>query len=185
MTPEDASRVLGVPMGAPAEEVRDAFRRIARDVHPDRNAGDADAASARFIEATQARDVLLAVLSASATSAESDYPRRGPRPSTALTVTWSLLLAVGIVVSVVGSPFPLTPVEPAVRFVVLAGSAITFALTGNRAWWVLMWVAIVATALEVILFTTFGSLVGMLLLAAPLYGLSVVGWARRRFNSRS
>jgi hypothetical protein len=185
MTPEDASRVLGVPVGAPAEEVRDAFRRIARDVHPDRNADDADAASARFIEATQARDVLLAVLDGGTASAEAEAPRRGPRPSTALTVTWSLLLSVGIVVSIVGSPFPLTPGEPAVRFVVLAGSAITFALTGNRVWWVLMWVAIVATALEVVVFTTFGSLVGMLLLAAPLYGLSVVGWARRRFSSRS
>ncbi len=184
MTPEDASRVLGVPHGATADEVRDAYRRIARDVHPDRNAGDADAA-ARFIEATQARDVLLAVLEGGATLPGPESPRRGPRPSTALTVTWSLLLTVGIVVSVVGSPFPLTPVEPAVRFAVLAGSAITFALTGKRVWWVLMWIAIVATALEVILFTTFGSLLGMLLLAAPLYGLSVVGWTRWRFNSRS
>lgn len=140
---------------------------------------DAALASATFIRVTEARDVLIARAAAADLNA-STGALRDVRPSTALTVTWVGLLALGIALSVLAHDFPLTPLEPVIRFGLLAVSAIAFALTGRRLWWVLLWVAIAATALETVLFTTLGSLLGMLLLAAPIYGLSLVGFARRR-----
>ena len=182
MTPAEAAAHLGVSLDASAREVQAAYRRLARDVHPDRQSGasmrDA-AASATFIRVTQARDVLIAHTAATEASA-STGTLRDARPSAALIVTWIGLLALGIALSVFAHDFPLTPLEPVIRFGLLAVSAIAFALTGLRRWWVLLWVAIAATALETVLFTTLGSLLGMLLLAAPIYGLSVIGFARRR-----
>lgn len=183
MTPADAAAHLGVGLDASPREVQAAYRRLARDVHPDRQSGasmrDAAAASATFIRVTQARDVLIAHAAAIEAST-SMGTLRDARPSTALTLTWVGLLGLGIALSVLAHDFPLTPLEPVIRFSLLAVSAIAFALTGLRRWWVLLWVAIAATALETVLFTTLGSLLGMLLLAAPVYGLSVIGFARRR-----
>ncbi len=48
---------LGVPEGASAEEVRKAFRRLARKYHPDVNPGD-KAAEAKFKEINEAHEVL-------------------------------------------------------------------------------------------------------------------------------
>jgi len=183
MTPADAAAELGIAIDASPNEVRAAYRRAARDVHPDRQTGasmkDAALASATFIRVTQARDVLLAL---AAREAAPTTTLRQARPSTTLMWTWVALLVPGIAASVLASDFPLTPLEPGIRFAVLAVSATAFAITGERPWWVLMWVAIAATALETILFTTLGSLLGMMLLAAPIYGLSVIGWARRRMR---
>lgn len=49
--------VLGVERGATTEEIKKAFRRIARETHPDTNPGDA-AAEARFRQAAEAYEVL-------------------------------------------------------------------------------------------------------------------------------
>jgi hypothetical protein len=183
MTPDDAAAALGIAVDASPHEVRAAYRRAARDVHPDRQTDasmrDAALASATFIRVTQARDLLLAL---AVRDAAPTTTLRQARPSTTLMWTWVALLSIGIAASVLASDFPLTPFEPAIRFALLAVSATAFAITGERVWWVLMWVAIAATALETILFTTLGSLLGMLLLAAPIYGLSVIGWARRRMR---
>lgn len=54
---KDYYKVLGVSKNAKPEEIKKAFRKIARDNHPDSHPGD-KAAEARFKEASEAHDVL-------------------------------------------------------------------------------------------------------------------------------
>ncbi len=54
---KDYYKVLGVDKKASAEEIKKAFRKIARDNHPDQNPGD-KAAEARFKEASEANTIL-------------------------------------------------------------------------------------------------------------------------------
>ncbi len=54
---KDYYKILGVSKSASAADIKKAFRRIARDNHPDQNPDD-KAAEARFKEASEANDVL-------------------------------------------------------------------------------------------------------------------------------
>ena len=54
---KDYYKILGVSKDASAEEIKKAFRKIARDNHPDQNP-DNKKAEARFKEASEANAVL-------------------------------------------------------------------------------------------------------------------------------
>src|ERR1700728_2548982 len=56
-TRPDYYKTLGVDKKATPEEIKKAYRKLARQYHPDRNPGDEDA-EARFKEISQAHDVL-------------------------------------------------------------------------------------------------------------------------------
>ena len=55
--PRDHYEVLGVGRDATADEVKKAYRRLARELHPDANPGDPEA-EGRFKEATAAYEAL-------------------------------------------------------------------------------------------------------------------------------
>ncbi len=54
---KDYYAVLGVPKTATAAEIKKAYRKLARDSHPDRNAGN-KSAERRFKEINEANEVL-------------------------------------------------------------------------------------------------------------------------------
>src|SRR5436190_14817293 len=54
---QDPYKVLGVDKKASPDEIKKAYRKLARQYHPDRNAGD-KAAEERFKEIQQANDIL-------------------------------------------------------------------------------------------------------------------------------
>jgi curved DNA-binding protein CbpA len=55
--PRDPYRVLGVSPGASAEEVHDAYRRLVKQHHPDRNGGSEESAR-RFAEVQEAYEAV-------------------------------------------------------------------------------------------------------------------------------
>ena len=56
-TSKDLYGLLGLPRGAPQEDIRSAHRRLVREYHPDANPGD-DSAEERFKEVQHAYEVL-------------------------------------------------------------------------------------------------------------------------------
>ena len=54
---KDYYATLGVPRTATQAEIKKAYRKLARELHPDRNPGDA-AAERRFKDANEAQAVL-------------------------------------------------------------------------------------------------------------------------------
>jgi curved DNA-binding protein len=54
---KDYYKILGVPKAATAEEIKKAYRKLAKQYHPDKNPGD-KAAEAKFKDITEANDVL-------------------------------------------------------------------------------------------------------------------------------
>ena len=57
MADMDYYQVLGVDRGADAAAIKGSYRRLAKELHPDRNPGDAKAEQ-RFKEINQAYDIL-------------------------------------------------------------------------------------------------------------------------------
>ena len=71
MARRDLYSVLGVPRNASSDEVKKAYRNLARRYHPDRNDGDEQAAE-RFREIAEAYETL------SNPDLRSRYDRLGP-----------------------------------------------------------------------------------------------------------
>lgn len=188
MTPEEAAQTLGIDPGASRQQIDRAYRRVAREWHPDRHSDapmrEQVKAQAEFVRAGEARAVMLALTAepVGVADAAASGPRRPPKTSWPLLATWVVVLFLAIAVSTVGSSLPLTIWEPVVRFGLMTIAAVGFALTGSRVFLVLLGISIAATAVITIVFTTFGSLLGMLLLAAPLYGLYIAGRGRRGYR---
>src|SRR5258707_9419504 len=57
MSKRDYYEILGVSKGAPADDIKKAYRKVAMQFHPDRNPGD-KAAEEKFKEAAEAYEVL-------------------------------------------------------------------------------------------------------------------------------
>lgn len=70
--------ILGVPVDAPVDEIQQAYRVLARKVHPDLNGGDGGRAEARMKQLNEIRDTLTDPLLRSAYDAEL-AKQGGPR----------------------------------------------------------------------------------------------------------
>jgi hypothetical protein len=185
VTPEQAARVLGVAAGAGRRDVLAAFRRVARQTHPDRPGGDPEA----FEQAVAARDVLLSTPVAPPEPTPGPAPRRradgwDPRPqSLGLIAVWVALLAVAAFLAIFRVDHPFGLVEPIIRWAVLAAAGAVFAATGRRAALVVMLLAAVASVAMTIVETTLGGLLGLLAAVPALYGMALSGVARARQRS--
>lgn len=172
MSPDEAAGLLGIPVTAGPEEVARAFRQRARAVHPDAGGSGED-----FIRLAQARDALLA---------HQPLPWRvEPVPpfSWRLWCTWIGLLVLACLLAASGDWLPLTPVEPIVRSVALIGALGAYARTGRRGWLVLALLALAATVAVSLIFATLGTLVGLLIAVAPVYGLLLMGQRAERLRA--
>jgi hypothetical protein len=189
MSPDEAAAALGVPRDADTAEIDRAYRRLARDLHPDRYTGrpaeEVRAASDRFIEVTQAHRVLLSAQRRPAASvrmvverppADPDAPRVEAVPpfSWWLFAAWSALLVVGALLSTGTGPI-LTPADLWIRLGLLVAFALATAITGRRWVWRVTLVLLALSAAAVIASTTVGGLLGLGLTAIACFGLAVQG----------
>ena len=187
MTPDEAAAALGVRRDADAAEIDRAYRRLARELHPDRYTGrppeEVRAASDRFIEVTRAHDVLIAAQRRPAASArivvdrppaDAAAPRTTPVPpfSWWLFGAWALLLLVGAVLSSTADPI-FTPLDVWGRLGLLVAFALATALTRRRWVWRVTLVLLALSAVAVIASTTVGGLLGLGAMVVACFGLAV------------
>ncbi|CAN5540309.1 hypothetical protein BH10ACT7_BH10ACT7_12180 [soil metagenome] len=164
MTLDEAARVLGVAVTATPAQIEAAYRRRARETHPDRSGSD-DA----FIAVTAAHDLLLKAV------AFERPVHAPPRPSPRLIVTWVGVALVAIFIATFRNEWPLPAIDPLLRYAAMLVGLVGYALTGRRVFLVLAVVAIAATTVLTLAFASFGGLVGLLILVAPIYGLLLMG----------
>ncbi|HEX6954922.1 MAG TPA: J domain-containing protein [Agromyces sp.] len=188
MTPDEAAAALGVHRDAGTAEIERAYRRLARELHPDRYTGrppeEVRAASDRFIEVTRAHDVLVAAQrrrpAASARivverpPADAATPRPTPVPpfSWWLFGAWALLLLVGAVLSSTAEPI-FTPLDVWGRLGLLVAFALATALTRRRWVWRVTLVLLALSGAAVIASTTVGGLLGLGVMVVACFGLAV------------
>ncbi|MFE5672522.1 J domain-containing protein [Agromyces sp. NPDC056523] len=188
LTPDEAASVLGVPRDAELPEVERAYRRLARELHPDRYAGrpvdEAAAAAARFVQVARAHEVLLAAAADRAATSDrsvaepvpaegfSRPPRPLPRFSWWLFGTWALILVIGALLSTATGPI-LTPLDVWGRLGLLVAFALATALTRRRwVWWTTL-ALLLLSGVAVIASTTVIGLLGLGFMAVASVGLAV------------
>ncbi|MEI5582674.1 MULTISPECIES: J domain-containing protein [unclassified Agromyces] len=189
MTPDEAAAALGVDRDADSAEIDRAYRRLARELHPDRYTGrpaeEVRAASDRFIEVTRAHDVLLAAPRRAAASARIVVDRppadaSAPRVEYVrpfgwwLFAAWAALLVAGAILSTGTGPI-VTPADLWVRLGLLVAFALATALTGRRWVWRVTLVLLALSAVAVIAATTVGGLLGLGFMIVACFGLAVQG----------
>lgn len=188
MSPDEAADVLGVRRDADLAEIDRAYRRLARELHPDRYVGrpvdEATAASARFVDVVRAREVLVAFanrpdapsgrIDVDRSAADGAAPRGVPIPrfSWWLFATWALLLVVGAVLSTATGPI-LTPIDLWGRLGLLVAFALATSLTRRRWVWMATLALLVLSGAAVIASTTVAGLLGLGLMAVASVGLAV------------
>lgn len=202
MTPDEAAAVLGVRLDADEAEIEHAYRRLARELHPDRVAGSSPgtvrAANDRFVSVMTAHEVLLRVARAQARAAQSSAdgaaasaagaPAGGPGRRTSgdaaasanrvrpfgwwLFATWTLVLVVGALLVLSGLPV-WSPIDLWLRVVLLVGFALATGLTGRRWVWRMTLVLIGLNAVATVLATTFGGLLGLGFMIVASFGLAI------------
>ncbi|RXZ46080.1 J domain-containing protein [Agromyces binzhouensis] len=188
MTPDDAARVLGVDRDADQPALDRAYRRLARELHPDRFVGapesEVRAASARFIEVGRAYRLLSEARTAGgvdraagpivAEARSPGAPRTVPLGpfSARLFATWVALLLLGALLSTSTDPI-FTPLDLWGRLALLVAAAIATGLTRRRWAWRATLVLLGLSGLAVIASTTVASLLGLGLMAVAAVGIAV------------
>jgi hypothetical protein len=182
MSPEDAAARLGIGLDATAADIENAYRRRARSTHPDRfpDASRSREATDEFIGVATAHDVLVARLGATPTGAASytGVPVSSPIPrrrSRLLLGTWAGVTLVAIFVSIYAGAPAWGVWEPIARYGLVFVALMAFALTGRTPWLVTALLALAASAIITLVATTFGALLGLFMLVAPVYGLVTIG----------
>nr|WP_231368977.1 DnaJ domain-containing protein [Frigoribacterium sp. CG_9.8] len=199
--------MLGVSENGTPAEIERAFKQRARMSHPDRltgaTAAESRAASSEFIRVTEARNLLLKMAaervdtgsdaSASAGAGlpapriteslvytSGPTPRSFPRRSGA-TLIWTFLLVVASVFCFLGGTLPLSPWN-LLLLVPLNIFAIAFARTSRHGAFVGTLIFGSVNAAVALAIASFGSLVALEILLAPVIALVVIGRSRlRRF----
>ncbi|MRX42815.1 J domain-containing protein [Agromyces kandeliae] len=188
MTPDEAARVLGVDRDADQPALDRAYRRLARELHPDRFVGAPEpevlAASARFVEVGRAYRLLSESRSDAGVDGASGpifAQARSPgaaravplRPFSArLFATWVALLLLGALLSTSTDPI-LTPLDLWGRLALLVTAALATGLTRRRwAWWATL-VLLGLSGVAVIASTTVASLLGLGFMAVASVGIAV------------
>ena len=207
MNSTEAAKLLGIALDATRGEIERAFTQRARMSHPDRftevTSAQSQAAAAEFIRATEARNLLLrlaaervgtdrgradagredaatgpARITESLVYTSAPVVRGVPRHSGAATI-WSFLLLVASVFSFLGGTLPLSPWN-LLLLVPLDVCVIAYARTSRQSALVGTLVFGAVNAAVAVAIASFGSLVALEILLAPVIALVVIGQSRRR-----
>lgn len=169
MTPDEAARLLGVPVGATAGEIEAAFVRLARQTHPDRLAGatpeEIAVASAEFVRVSDARLVMLQarsrVLAAESARTRSPWPLR----------VWTVLLLPGTVITLAGNGIAY---PAALAVVPLVAAVVGLAITGRRWLFTLAVTLGLGFAVLTVVTATFGGLLALGMLQVPVMAILIL-----------